>query len=292
MKKYKKVLSIIFVTVFLTPLVYTLITSLPEILAAHPHLALWQIGFLLGLSILLYFVNAFSWHLIVTSLGSTSALFSDSYIWIISNLARYLPGGIWQYPARAMLQKNRGVSTTLASTALVLEIAVNVFVGALLILLGFVSNSLLLGLDLLLFTLFIGVLTYPPLHRLFPIKLPRLSPTRLPPILLCVLVQFLICGSMLFLLVSSIGQYPVDFIVKFTIYFALSWLAGYVSIFSPSGLGVQETSLTFLLAPLLTWPLATLVALLFRLFQVIGELLTVGIISLVKAQLDRPLPGR
>ena len=64
--------------------------------------------------------------------------------------------------------------------------------------------------------------------------------------------------------------------------YALAWVVGFLSFLTPSGLGVREGTLAYLLSHHLSPVTATLVALLARIWFLLGELTLVLGISMVR----------
>jgi hypothetical protein len=62
----------------------------------------------------------------------------------------------------------------------------------------------------------------------------------------------------------------------------LAWAVGYLSLLTPSGLGVREAVLTAMLAQIVPLPVAVAASLLYRLALTLGELLAAGALLLVR----------
>ena|SRR3989344_463090 len=88
------------------------------------------------------------------------------------------------------------------------------------------------------------------------------------------ILNFFLNGFALYFIILSlnIDLNPL-FIFTLTSFYAISWLVGFLSFFSPGGLGVTEASLAFLLSTLIPLPIATTIALLFRLILTLSEIL-------------------
>ena len=72
----------------------------------------------------LFFFRAVGWWLLLRGLGRKVPLAPATRIWSTSELARYLPGVIWQVVGRIYLIKPYGVSGSICSTSQVLELIV------------------------------------------------------------------------------------------------------------------------------------------------------------------------
>src|SRR5688572_9943086 len=70
----------------------------------------------------LFAFRAVSWWQILAGFGHRLPLRAATRIWSISELARYVPGAIWQVVGRVYLVKPYGVSGTVSSTSQILEV--------------------------------------------------------------------------------------------------------------------------------------------------------------------------
>jgi len=77
-------------------------------------------------------------------------------------------------------------------------------------------------------------------------------------------------------LIKAVSNPPPPFPVVTGI-FAIAWVAGFVSLLTPSGLGVMEGTLTLLLGFYLPLYMATIIALLTRLLRTAGDLVCAAI---------------
>ena len=75
-------------------------------------------------SVFLFAVRVVSWRRILAGLGCSIPLAPATRIWSTSELARYLPGVIWQVVGRVYLVRPYGVSGTICSTSQILELII------------------------------------------------------------------------------------------------------------------------------------------------------------------------
>lgn len=240
----------------------------------------------------IYFINVFSWHLVTKAVGVDVAFLKNVKVWAISNLARFLPGGFWQYPGRILLLSAEGSGKALAATAVAVEMIFNLSVGSLIVLSTF--NHLRLPLQIgnikwmLLFLFFLPIgLSFlgsgkvvTPLVRFLQKKTGKgkvLKKIKLPikwvPLLsLVYFLQYFFAGTSLFFLSRTAVEIPFHLLPIFIGIFTASWLLGYVTLFAPGGLGVQEASIAFLLSSYMPFPVAVTLSILFRLALFISEL--------------------
>ncbi len=76
-----------------------------------------------------YAVLIWTWRACVADAGSPLAFAESARIWFVSNLARYIPGALWQMGALAVLAKERGASASAATSAAVVLTIVNTLCG-------------------------------------------------------------------------------------------------------------------------------------------------------------------
>jgi hypothetical protein len=85
----------------------------------------------------------------------------------------------------------------------------------------------------------------------------------------------LLAGLALFLLLSGMTDVHLADVPLLVGATALAWVVGYVTLFTPNGLGVREAALVALLSQVYPLPVAIVGSLLFRLVITLGEALAV-----------------
>lgn len=232
-----------------------------------------------------------AWWWLAGIYGRRPPLRASYSIYARSQLAKYLPGNAFHYVSRQLLGRGAGLSHQALVASGLLELG-SLLMAALLVggagyawlgssavsfvawpwalALGFGSLLAWPGLDLALRRL--------PFSSRWMEELPHLSVRRtlalLGPALVLHLLFFLGTGALLVLLLASsrdghgslalIWVYPV------------AWMAGFVSVGAPAGIGVREAVLTFELGSVLGPAQAAAVALALRLATTGGDLLTAG----------------
>ena len=240
----------------------------------------------------LYFVGlALSWTLLLRSMGGAARavpLATGVEIWTSTMLSRYLPGNIWHIVGRVALAGRLGVARG--------QVAASATVEQLLTLLGALA---VFGLSLPFWRGGAGPERW--LLLLVPVGLALLHPralgaamaglaTRLrrPELawpyayseLLLILATFALAniasGLALFVVLGAMAPLAIEqapFVVGAS---AIAWVIGYLSLLTPSGLGVREAALTALLAQMLPLPAAVVGSLVYRLALTLGELVAAG----------------
>src|SRR4029077_6564082 len=94
----------------------------------------------LMLPVFLVLFRAMTWRRVLKGFGHALPFAAATRIWSTSELARYLPGAIWQVVGRVYLIRPYGVDAIICSTSQILELCMFVF-----------SNVLLAGVCLLWF---------------------------------------------------------------------------------------------------------------------------------------------
>lgn len=281
-----KIFGIFLVSIIFAILILSIIGNW-ELIKSYP----WRadakiISGLVIAAIPVYIVSAYSFHLILRALGARISPIAGIKIWLISNVSRFIPGTIWQYFSRVYLAKKEGISPQIASTAVAVEAMMSILVGSLTSLIILSSSKLILILIIPMIVVFLFMLgnrelTQKILHFLtlvtgkkitWQIQLPYSS---LPALVFFYFLQFLLAGTVLFFLIQLTTEVNIHSILIFTGIYALSWLVGYITFFAPSGLGVQDLSMAGLLSSYIPFPIASLVAILFRIVLLATEMLTI-----------------
>lgn len=299
LKNWRRVAGWLLAVAILFFLARTLISSWEEVAASGFH---FQINLpLLALSLVLLVIGrgfaVEAWRRILMALGNYVTFRFAFYAWFISNLARYVPGNIWQVATMMLLVEREGVSkmNALLSQAVYTAIALSVtaLFGLTLLPLG---RADLPFAALLLFGLII-FFALPPVFRLILAVTSRLtrwlrrngapdSPApRVPPLSfvrglippLCSTAMWTTNGFAFYLFVRSIADVPPQNLPAFAAMNAAAYFVGYVSFITPSGLGFREGAMALLLGAFFPAPVAVAIAFLTRIWSTAGEMLGVGL---------------
>jgi hypothetical protein len=226
-------------------------------------------------------------------------------IWFLSTLARYIPGKIWQFVGAARMAHAAGLPAPLLLTSLVVSMGFNVLAAAL------VGAATIPGAGILpeewRGPLALAVFTAAVL-AVHPVVLNaclRLVPRALHQtvlswrggwgtgirLLVLSALGWLIYGFAFWLFVGALTDVDAALLAPLAGVNALAFLAGYLVVIAPAGLGARELSMTALLVPLLGGGtgVAALVAIASRLWIVAGELIGAGLLLLIVPR--RPQSG-
>ncbi len=235
------------------------------------------------------------WRNIMIKFGH-SISFKNAF-WIISSsqIAKYVPGGIWFALGRVYLGKNRNLKEENVALSVVVETGLTFLVGILLFLLSvsFVSQKIFANFLYVIpiFFLFLIVLYPPILNRVINfalqiLKKPNIKITVSYSQILKLSIYFFglwiaqIIGF--YFLINAIYPMPISKIFTLSAAYTLSWMTGFVVIFAPGGLGVREGMMTLLLSSILPTPLAIAISFISRIWITLFEIVIFFVGLLVK----------
>lgn len=280
----KRILGSFIATALLVTLAWAVWNQHAAIIEAARHVSTFQLTGIFLIMLPIYPLSVLAWYRLVTALGGKVTLKEGFAIWMLSNVARLLPGTIWQWIGRGYLAGEYGVSATQATLSIAYEIALVVMTA---LVVGLASVPLwpvhlalpwwlsLAGLVPAVFlwptTLPAVVRAYQRVRKLPNDPVPRLSIAVLLSVFGLNTAQLLVNGAAIWYLVSLFAPQPPIHILAYAGMYALTWLLGYVTIVSPGGLGVADASLAGLLAAQIAASVGSAVALLYRILLLVSE---------------------
>lgn len=205
-------------------------------------------------------------------------------IWFASQLARYAPGNVWHMLGRAYLSREAGAGAQAVGMSMVLELLQTITAALLVAALSLVfwpTRELLSLWTLMLVPLLLCYCWPPLLQRPLAWVAGRFRqsgdaiPLRrrdLFALLPGYCATWLVYGCGFFLLTIAIYPLPLAALPQLSGIFAIAWVVGFMSFITPSGLGVREGVLSYLLSALMPTPTALLLALLARVWLTVAEL--------------------
>lgn len=236
------------------------------------------------------------WHRVIARFEAPGLRFRTLlWIWFLSNLARYVPGKIWQFVGAVQLGRRAGVAPSVILTSMVIHTGLTLVSAALVSLLALPSvfNELgLAGALVLVAGAGSGVLLVHPAVLNFGL---RMVPDRLSAqglawtgswadgvrLLVMSTVAWLVYGLAFALFADSLAPIPLALTPALIAANALAFLIGYMFFVAPGGLGAREAALALLLGPLGSLGVAAVIAVAFRLWLIIAEVLGAAIIVLL-----------
>jgi len=168
-------------------------------------------------------------------------------IFYAGGLGKYLPGGAWQYVGRAGLLVRRGVLVGPASGSLVLEAFASAAAAALLAPVAAGARGLIAAAAAVVVVLVlakVGALAR--LIRRVP-GFGAMELDRLPGLVARYFAVWLLFGVAFWLTARALFDVPADQVLKYAGVFAAAWVAGFVVVIAPGGLGVREAVIVALL---------------------------------------------
>ncbi len=230
------------------------------------------------------------WGRVVSDLSGVSLPVSEAIrIFLVANLARYVPGKLWQLAGLAVLASRRGVPATAATASAVVAHGASLtaasILGALVLMGGDTSGPaglswaplVLLGITLvaLLPPVFRGLLRLA-LRMGIAVPAEQLGPARVLGWLGLFLVQWAVYGWSFFCLARSFGL-PGSALEVSSAYIA-AYVLGYLALFAPAGLGVREVALTGLLTPAMGAPAAAGLSIIARVWSTAVEVIPAAVL--------------
>ena len=251
----------------------------------------WALLALLGLELSWLFELA-TWRTVLASLGGRLTYRRAVRTWFLSNIIRYIPGNVWQFLGMVEMAAADGVPRPATLTSIVLHQAISTAAGLVLAALyfAFIPSTQAPWSDWLrpfLLAVPLGLLLLQPriLERMLNWVLVKLGRTPLHITLTWGQVWLLLVrygvvwlgmGLSFTALVRSLTPLPASAVAYLVAAWAAAYVIGYLSMLTPSGLGVREGVMVVLLSVILPSPVAAVVAIVARLWMVAGEILGVG----------------
>jgi hypothetical protein len=259
-------------------------------------------------ALFLFVFRATTWRWILKGFGYRVPVAAATRVWSTSELARYVPGVIWQVMGRIYLIKPYGVRGSVCTTSQILELAIFLLANVTLavcclVWLGvrrfdatakpwlFSAMALVPLLAFLLHPKVLYRVVNAVMRRLGkPDIRDRMGFRILTGLLVWTMVGLVWQGLAIWLLVHEPLGLPIEKWWVVAGAYSLAWTAGFLSVFSPGGLGVRE--LVFMAAMRIALPpkivaqfgdpavlagLLAFLSVLLRLWATTGELILAGI---------------
>jgi hypothetical protein len=235
---------------------------------------------------------AFCWAFLLRAMSPSARMVSPAMgasAWLNSMLTRYIPGNVWHIVARMAFAGRLHVAPGQIVSSATVEQVLTLLGALALFALSLPFWRRLPGEQLWLLVLLpLGLIA---LHPLLLGRVLRLAAERLkrPELawpyryrqLLVLLFGYLIAkvcsGLTLYTVLGGLTSVQPGELIPVLGMAALAWVVGYVSLLTPSGLGVREAILTALLATLYPLPVAIVASLLYRLASTLGELIAAAV---------------
>jgi uncharacterized membrane protein YbhN (UPF0104 family) len=236
---------------------------------------------------LMYAVLIVAWRVMLAAWGQRLGGWEAARIWTVSSLGKYLPGKVWAIAGMAVMSQRAGVAPWAATGSAVVLQVLAIGTGAALA--GLTGAGALeaahpgaraaLALMVAGALLGVGLLLWPPLlQRLLRFAAPGSVADRAPSArgivfgIVANLIAWVGYGTALWLLARGLlPGVPLGWLPAIAV-FAASYLAGFLALFAPGGIGVREGLFILMLQQPLGIAAATALALASRLLLTITEL--------------------
>jgi len=245
-----------------------------------------------------YFIQTWVWYLITLKLKIALSPSETLKTWFFSQLGKYLPGKIWLLLGRFYYYESRGKSKKSISVALYFETVTVIIAGGLIFLAALIFHREIRlfyswrhpGWLILLFLLGFIFLHPRVLQKILnwtlvqlkrePVSL-SISYSDILLILFVCIVSWMIGGIGFYLFVDAVYPVAPRYILFLTGALAISSTLGLIAIFAPSGLGVREGALVYLLSLMMATPVAVIIAVLTRIWMTLIEIGLIGMVYLL-----------
>lgn len=275
-------LALFFVVRWLVRLDHTVWQSLRHLQVS------WLLGAILVFQIW-FLMRFFAWEFIVQRHGSESQRHTTLRTWTLSELARYVPGNVWSFAAKYRGSVVGGAKPAAALQALGIE-GFSQMTGAALtaVLLYDVHRFWWAGVVIivvfpLLVPLLIKILSKWKRWN----EVPKVTILESLGLLLWYCVVWMLFGLATAMIYWSFPAVPKVTILWLTGVNVAAWFIGYVTLITPMGLGVREVAFVKLTATVIPNALASLIALVTRLWFVLSEIVFLGLVLLWSFVKDR-----
>ena len=209
-------------------------------------------------AIFLLLFRAVSWRRVLKGFGHRLPVWPAVRIWSTSEMARYLPGAIWQVLGRVYLIRPYGVNWVISSTSQVLELCMFLFANVLIAvtcllwyfakisdhrtrMAMFTAIALMPTLAILLHPkIFYGLINRILARIGKPAIVQRLRGWKLVKLLAYMILGLVWQSLAVFVIAQPILHLKIDWWWMVAAAYGLAWIAGFLAFWAPGGLGVRE----------------------------------------------------
>ncbi len=218
---------------------------------------------------------AYLWKVILDRLGTPLSYRKSYRIFFISQLGRYIPGKVWSILGLVYLSQKEGVSKIISGASVTLQLLLQIVSGVIVFAMALpfwkgLESSV--GLLALIVCVPVGlVLLHPALVTRGVNLALRLTDQAEMELSwsygyllgqLALWVGFWLWNGVAYhFLIRSLDSSPLPNVVVLAGVFSIAWVAGFLSLVTPSGLGIMEGALAFLLSFYFPMHVATIIAL-------------------------------
>lgn len=259
----------------------------------------WQFDFpLLALAALFsstwFFLRTWIWWQLVREMHERVPYWPAFRVFMVSEVARYVPGKIWQYVSRIYLAQRYNIPPALTLTSALVELLMIMVAAGVLTLAN--ASRILPALEeqyrplFLLALLAALALVHPKSLKLWSRVLAKFLRQEWVPfdvryshlvmILAASLLTWVLSGFGFALFVQALTHGTDAHTAQLGTIYAASWLIGLLAIVVPAGVGVREGTMTLLLAVIMPHSTAAVIAIASRLWITLLEVFLLGMARL------------
>ena len=245
-----------------------------------------------------YFIQIWAWYLITLKLKIALSPSETLKTWFYSQLGKYLPGKVWLLLGRFYFYESKGKSKKSISVALYFEMVTIIMAAGVIFLAGLISFKearSFYTVNQLWWWILPFILAFCAIHPrvlekilnwvLFKFKKESISLSisysDILWILFICIVSWVVGGVGFYLFVDSVYPVAPQYILFLTGALAISSTLGLIAIFAPSGLGVREGVLVYLLSLMMPPPIAVIISILTRIWMTLIEIGLIGMVYLL-----------
>ncbi len=285
MKWLKRIITVVIILTIFYFLITNLINNWHKIPSGSLHFNLVNVFISMICLFLNFLIFVEAWRKIIHTLGNSITLANAFWIMSSSQLAKYVPGGIWFALGRIYLSKGDKLRPATIGISVIIETALTLLVGIILFLFSLFSamrNSISNFLFVIPIAIFFTIILHPKvLNKLlnFGLRLLKSESIHLDASYFRILYLSLYFFGLwlaqilgFYFLINSIYSIQITKIFHLAGAYILSWMSGFVVIFAPGGLGVREGIMSLLLASFIPSPLAIAISFLSRVWITVFEI--------------------
>ena len=275
-----------FLVVAVLAAIYAVVSNWGDVSEALRALPLWLVAVEIALAFGYVYLTMASWRLVLNDVGAPVDRAVASRIFFSSQVAKYLPGGVWNFVAAAEVGRDYEISRRRSVCALLVSIVISIVTGMVLAILAVALGSAEVretyGWLVFVLPVALVALCPPVLNRLVNLALKILGREPLDDAMswgstmlaaVWALAAWCVVGLQLWLMLAQLGlPATVPTFLLATGGYALGWTAGFLVFFVPAGAGVREVALGAVLSTVAPAGVVVVVVLLARIFTTLADI--------------------
>lgn len=290
-----------FLAIALAGLAWAVIKNWSSLMAALSVLPAWAAMASVLLAVCYVFFTMWSWRVILADLGTPLDWNVSTQLFGISQIGKYIPGGVWNIVAAAQIGRDHDIparrSVTAMTVAVLISLLSGVGIGAVTLMTMAQAIQIPSWAILLVLAALLVMLTPPVLNRLIAfgfglLKRPGLEqPLTFRGLGLSTLLAsaaWVLAGMQIWVLGIGFGMKPdAPGLLLSVGAYALAWVVGFLVVFVPAGTGVRESVLGLFFVGVLSTGAVLAVVLVSRIAMTLADLLFAGAGALLSAHAKR-----